>query len=352
LGIETSCDETAVSVVGDGRWVYSNVISSSLNFHKRYKGVIPEIASRLHLETISIVLDDALEQARVKLKDINLIAVTNQPGLPGSLVVGLSFARALSFAQRIPLIQVNHLHAHLYAGFLNNGKPKSPFVGLVVSGGHTCLFYVKRFSKIELLGQSLDDACGEAYDKVATILGLGYPGGPIIERLARTGNSNRLKFSCSNTRHPLNFSFSGIKTAVLYYAQRHALCAMRHGLKRTMHNASRMRLSKRGTLRDPGATQNKSLHSGQRTTKIADVAASFQEAVVDILIKKSILACRLKNTNHLVVGGGVATNNRLREKFIQEVRAGGLNLYFSPKEFCTDNAAMVAGLGYRLYRRC
>jgi N6-L-threonylcarbamoyladenine synthase len=322
LGIETSCDETAVSVVESGQRVYSNIVSSSLNFHRRYRGIVPEIASRRHSETISAVLADSLEQAGVKLNNIRLIAVTEQPGLPGSLLVGICFARALSLAQDLPLVKINHLHAHLYSAFFNKEKPRFPFVGLVVSGGHTSLFYVERFSKIKSLGSTQDDACGEAYDKVAGILGLGFPGGPLIEKIARKGNPERIKFRCSNTQHPLNFSFSGIKTAVLYQVSGNG--------KRVTGNGKRIPYP---------------------VPRIADIAASFQEAVIDVLIKKSILACKLKNTNQLVVGGGVAANNRLREKFGQEARVNGINLYFSPKEFCTDNAAMVAGLGYRLFGR-
>ncbi|MGD9014917.1 MAG: tRNA (adenosine(37)-N6)-threonylcarbamoyltransferase complex transferase subunit TsaD [Candidatus Omnitrophota bacterium] len=311
LGIETSCDETAVSVVENGRHIRANVVSSSLNFHKRYKGVVPEIASRLQLESIVVVLADAIEQAGVSLKDIKLIAVTSHPGLSGSLLVGNCFARALGFAQGIPLIAVDHLQAHLYSGFFNRHKPNFPFVGLVVSGGHTSLFYLKSFTKIKLLGLTQDDACGEAFDKVATILGLGYPGGPLIEKLAKQGNRNRINFRCSNTQNPLNFSFSGIKTAVLYKVEK---------LKAEGKNGA------------------------------ADVAASFQEAVIDALVDKTHLACKLKKANQLVIGGGVAANNRLREKFMQAAEANNLDIYFSPKEFCTDNAAMVAGLGYWLFK--
>jgi len=322
LGIETSCDETAVSVVQNGRYIHSNVVSSSIDFHKRYRGVVPEIASRLHLETIGAVLTDALNQAKVKLRDIELIAVTSQPGLPGSLLVGVCFAGALSLALDIPRIQINHLDAHLYASFFNRNKPRFPFVGLVVSGGHTGLFYVKNFLKIELLGSTLDDACGEAFDKVATILGLGYPGGPIIEKFASKGNPAKVKFRCSNTKSPLDFSFSGIKTAVLYY------------VRDTGYG-----------IRDTGPLRRYPL------PLIRDIAASFQEAVIDVLVKKSLLACKLKRTNQLVVGGGVAANNRLRERFQQEARNSDTKIYFSPKEFCTDNAAMVAGLGYWLHWR-
>ncbi len=329
LGIETSCDETAVSVVSNGERIYSNIVSSSVNFHKRYKGVIPEIASRLHLETINTVLADAIRQARVKLKDIKLIAVTSHPGLPGSLLVGICFARAISAALNIPLIRINHLYAHLYAGFFNKRRPRFPFVGLVVSGGHTSLFYVKSFAKIKPLGWTQDDACGEAYDKVAAILGLGYPGGPVIERLAKKGNPKNIKFRCSNTQHPLNFSFSGIKTAVMYYVKNNRVS------------------------RAPGIkTRKKQISIGRYPVAgNADIAASFQEAVIGALIRKSILACRLKNTKQLVIGGGVAVNNRLRERFTQASRINNLDIYFSPREFCTDNAAMVAGLGYRLHRR-
>ena len=309
LGIETSCDETAVSVVDNGRRICSNVVSSSLNFHKRYKGIIPEIASRLHVQTISTVFSDAIKQAGIKLDRIKLVAVTKEPGLPGSLLVGICFANALSNALGIPLIKINHLHAHIYSCFLNANKPRFPFVGLVVSGGHTSLFYVKAFSNIEPLGATQDDACGEAFDKVASILGLGYPGGPVIERLAKQGNPGKIKFKCSNTKSPLNFSFSGIKTAVLYYVTKHK--------KDTQYKA-------------------------------ADIAACFQESVVEVLVKKALLACKLKKTNQLVLGGGVAANNRLRERFTQDARINGVKVYFCPKELCTDNAAMVAGLGYQL----
>ncbi len=331
LGIETSCDETAVSIVENGKKIHSSVVSSSLNFHKRYNGVIPEIASRMHLETISTVFEDALAGARVSLKDIKLIAVTKRPGLPGCLRVGICFAQALSFAKNIPLVNVDHLHAHLYAGFFNKHKPSFPFVGLVVSGGHTSLFYVKNFSQIELIGLTQDDACGEAFDKVATILGLGYPGGPVIEKLANSGDSKKIKFRCSNTKQALNFSFSGIKTAVLYYIQ----------------GSPRLK-QKKTTL---GLLPKTGFASGIPLSIKRDVAASFQQAVVDALVKKSITACKLKKVKQLVVGGGVAANNRLRDVFLQQARENDLDVCFSPKELCTDNAVMVAGLGYQLRLR-
>lgn len=307
LGIETSCDETAASVVKDGRSILANVVASSLEFHKKYGGVIPEIASRMHLKSINLVVEAALIKARVKLKEIQLIAVTEGPGLTGSLLVGICFAKSLALSLGIPLVTINHLHAHLYSVFLDKRKSIAfPFIGLVVSGGHTSLFYVRDFDKIEVIGSSLDDACGEAFDKVAKILGLGYPGGPLIERLAKRVRP-RIKFRCSETKTPLDFSFSGIKTAILYYVQRKA----------------------------------------KDIREKADIAASFQETVINTLIKKSFLACRIKRAKRLVIGGGVAMNDRLRERFLEEARFSNLDVYFPDKSLCMDNAAMVAGLGFK-----
>lgn len=311
LGIETSCDETAASIVKDGRRVLSNVVSSSLKEHKKYGGVVPEIASRMHLESITGVVHCAIKEARIKLKNINLVSVICGPGLAGSLLVGISFAKSLSLALGVSLLGVNHLVSHIYANFLNAQRLSFPFVALIVSGGHTTLFYVKDFDKIDVLGATCDDACGEAFDKVATILGLGYPGGPLIERLAKSGNP-KMQFSCSNAKQPLDFSFSGIKTAVLYYVKKQS----------TLHSQL-----------------------------VSDIAASFQEAVIDTLIKKSSLACRLKRTNRLVIGGGVAANNRLRERFYSAAEKNGLNIYFPHPGLCMDNAAMVAGLGYQLFKK-
>jgi N6-L-threonylcarbamoyladenine synthase len=308
LGIETSCDETSAAVVKDGRNILSCVVSSSLKFHQKYGGVVPEIASRMQLETITAVTDCALKEAKIKLKKIGLVSVTSEPGLLGSLLVGISFAKALALSFNIPLLEVNHIYSHIYAAFLEERNLELPLVALVVSGGHTSLFYVKDFNQISLLGSTLDDACGEAFDKVAKILGLGYPGGPEIEKLAQSGNSKRIKFSCSDTKKPLDFSFSGIKTAVLYSV-----------------NGKRLTVNEK-----------------------KDIAASFQESVINTLIKKSLLACKLKKTNRLVIGGGVAANSRLREKFYAYCSKEGLKCFFPSKELCLDNAAMVAGLGYQL----
>lgn len=314
LGIESSCDETSVSVVKDGKTILSNIVSSSLQLHKKYGGVVPEIASRMQLETISKVADCAIRQAGIKLEALNLVSVTNGPGLSGSLLVGISFAKSVSLCLGIPLLGINHLESHIYANFLNQRDIKLPCVALVVSGGHTSLFYLQGFTKIETLGQTLDDAAGEAFDKVAKLLGMGYPGGPLIEKLARLGDSKKIKFKCSGTRGAFDFSFSGIKTAVLYYAQRN------------MQNA-------------------------KHAQAYADIAASFQETVIDTLIDKTISAAWSKKVRSILVGGGVAVNSRLREKFFQASKAKGLNCFFPPKELCLDNAAMVAGLGYQLFRQ-
>lgn len=306
LGIETSCDETSAAVVENGKKILSCEVSSSQGFHKKYGGIVPEIASRMQLETIAQVADSALNKSGIALKKIGLVGVTDQPGLLGSLLVGISFAKAVSQSLKIPLVEVNHLYSHIYASFLDAPGVKLPFIALVVSGGHTSLFLVHNFKKIKLLAQTLDDACGEAFDKVAKILGLSYPGGPDIEKLAKKGNPKKIKFGCSDTASPLDFSFSGIKTAVLYCVQRN--------------------------------TGN--------TICNADIAASFQGAVIDTLVKKSLLACKKYKINRLVVGGGVAANNKLRDRFNQVAGTEKLRVYFPPKALCMDNAAMVAGLAW------
>ena len=308
--------ETSVAIVKDGRKIISNVVATSLTFHKKYGGIIPEIAFRAQLETIAQVADAAVKEAGVPLSKIGLICATNGPGLLGSLLVGVTFAKSLSYSLRLPLLGVDHLHSHLYSGFLNETPVRFPFIGLVVSGGHTSLYYIKDFNAITLLGSTQDDACGEAFDKVAKLLGLGYPGGPLIEKAAQKGDSKAIKFSCSGTEKPLNFSFSGIKTAVLYYVRKH-----------------------------------ESLSHWGTSSRVADVAASFQETVIDTLINKAFLACRMKKINRLVIGGGVVANNRLREKFDNAAEVSRVKVRFCAKALCTDNAAMVAGLGYVLFRK-
>lgn len=315
LGIETSCDETAAAVVSSGTKVLSSVVSSSLKFHKKYGGVIPEIAFRMQLETIAAVVDSALKEASLARKEIGLLSVTNGPGLAGSLFVGVSFAKAVSLALGVPLVAVNHLHAHIYAGLLGPHRRFAfPFMALVVSGGHTSLFLVRDFDDVRSVGSTQDDACGEAFDKVAKLLGLGYPGGPLIEKEARLGDPSAIRFKCSDTAGPLDFSFSGIKTAVMYYLKARHRAAVGSSLAR-------------------------------------DIAASFQEAVTGVLARKALAACARYRVGTLVVGGGVAANGRLRERLGTEGARAGVRIQFPSPELCMDNAAMVAGLGYRLFKK-
>jgi len=312
LGIETSCDETSASMVKDGRKILSNVVASSLSQHKKFGGIVPEIASRAHLESINFVVKEALARSKKQLKDIDLVAVTLDPGLIGSLLVGISFARALSFALRKPIVEVDHVLAHLYSSFLEEEVPKFPFVGMVISGGHTNLYKVKDFCSFKLLGTTLDDAAGEAFDKVAKILKLGFPGGPIIDKVSSNIKDFKLKFNYSKLPGTYNFSFSGLKTAVLYYV-------------------------------------NKDWDKKKISAK--DIAAGFQEAVVNNLVEKSLSACRKLKIKRLVLGGGVVANSRLREKLSSEARIQGVKVYFPQKALCLDNAAMVAGLGYRVFKK-
>ncbi len=311
LGIESSCDETAASVVKDGEVILSEVVSSSLKMHKPYGGIIPEIASRAQLELILPVVQQAFKKAKIKLNKIDLISVVSYPGLKGSLLVGLAFARMLSLALKKPLIEVDHTKAHLFANFLSPEKPRFPFVGLVVSGGHTSLYFVKSAADFKLLGQTVDDAAGEAFDKVAKILNLGYPGGPIIDRISGKGNPDKIRFACSGLNNSFNFSFSGIKTAVLYFV-------------RDKWDRDRFKLS--------------------------DIASSFQKSVVDTLVEKSLKACKKMKSRSLVIGGGVSANSCLRQKLSQQAKNIGIKVYFPPKHLCLDNASMVAALGFKLYK--
>jgi len=315
LGIETSCDETACAVVKDGK-ILSNEVSSSVKLHSEYGGVVPEIASRFHVEYINGVVKKALKKARVNILDLELIAVTYGPGLSGSLLIGVSFAKALSYALSIPIIGINHINAHIYANFIRNKfkrMPKFPFIGLVVSGGHTSIMLCRNLNDFRILGNTKDDAVGEAFDKVAKILGLGYPGGPIIEKRARHfRKKDMIKLPKTYLeKHSYDFSFSGIKTAVLYYIK------------------------------------NKKL------TKdfIALVAYSFQEAVFDVIIEKTIRACRKFDIKTLVIGGGVAANNRLFNKIKDACDANRILFYSPGKSLCLDNGAMVAMLGEALFEK-
>ena len=314
LGIETSCDETSIAVLKNGKKILSNIVYSSLKEHQPYGGVVPEIASRSHLEIFLPCLNAALKKARIALEDVDLVAVTKGPGLMGSVLVGLSAAKALAFSLKKPLIGVDHVLAHAYAAFLEDPKLRFPCLGLVVSGGHTLLLKMESPLKMRVLGKTLDDASGEAFDKVAKILGLGYPGGPEVDRLAKGQDLKRFHFSRPLlSRDSLDFSFSGIKTAVFYESQR---------------------LQKKGplSLRDKKA-----------------VCAGFQEAVVDTLVEKSLRALRAHRLKTVVVGGGVSANSRLREKLSAAVKKEGARAVFPSMALCQDNGAMIASYGQALY---
>ncbi len=318
LGIETSCDETAAAVVRDGRRVLASVVASQEHLHARYGGVVPEIACRAHLESIVPIIDQTLERAGVRLADLEAIAVTNRPGLIGALLIGVAAAKTLSWLLRVPLVAVNHIEAHLYAPNLE--RPLNyPIVGLIASGGHTALLYAESPIETEVIGTTTDDAAGEAFDKAAAVLGLGYPGGPAIDRAAKGGNPNAVEFPRTMLEpDSFDFSFSGIKTAVLYHC---------YG-----QNAP-------GREGEPPPPD-----------QVPDLAASFQEAVVDVLVAKSLRAALSRGVETLVVGGGVGCNSRLRARLAEECAKVGLGLRFAPPELCTDNAAMIAGLGEHLLK--
>ncbi len=314
LGIETSCDETAAAVLCKDK-IISNIISSQIKIHKTYGGVVPEFASRYHLDFIAKVVAKALEQAG--RKTVDLIAVTRGPGLKGSLLIGTMFARSLGFSLKIPVIGINHLEGHLLAPLIGNPEITYPFVGLLVSGGHTSLFYVKKAGQYECWGQTIDDAVGEAYDKVSSILNLGYPGGPAIEKCARNGNPKAFNFPQPLLKKPsFDFSFSGLKTAVLYEAI--------------------------------GARDLKTVSSLKKLTSAQkqDIAASFQEAVSQVLVTKTIKAALSKKVSSLILSGGVARNQRLRTLLKEKAAASGLEVYIPKPVLCTDNAAMIAHAGF------
>jgi N6-L-threonylcarbamoyladenine synthase len=307
LGIETSCDETAASVVKDGKKILSNVVYSQL-VHNKYWGVVPELASREHMKTIVPVVRSALDKAKIQMEKIDGVAVTYGPGLVGSLLIGLSFAKALSYSLQIPLIGINHIEGHLFANFLENPQLEPPFICLVISGGHSNLIYVKNKGEYELLGRTRDDAAGEAFDKVAKVLDLGYPGGPIIDKISGQGKPDFVKFPRAYLEEgSFDFSFSGLKTAVAIYVSKSA----EEKLKR--HKT--------------------------------DIATSFQEAIVDVLVKKGIKAALLKKVKNIALAGGVATNSRLRDRLKKEAAKHNLNVLYPSPILCTDNAAMIASAG-------
>ncbi len=313
LGIETSCDETAAAVVVDGKKILSSIVSSQVTVHHPYGGVVPELASRKHVEAIVPVVNEALAAATIHKKAIDAIAVTRGPGLVGALLVGFNFARAFAFALDIPWIGIDHLEGHINSVFLEPDPPPFPFVALLASGGHTSIYHVTSHIGLTLMGQTRDDAAGEAYDKVAKMLGLGYPGGIIIDRLAVKGNPENISFPRPFIdKSSFDFSFSGLKTAVRRYIQDH------------QHDYHR---------------------------QIPDIAAGFQESVVDVLSTKIVHAAKEKGCNHIAMVGGVAANNRLREKILQEASRDGLTAHIPSIELCGDNAAMVAAVGYHYLKK-
>ena len=313
LGVETSCDDTAVAVLRDGCTILANVVSSQDQVHGPYGGVVPELASRQHIQNILPMVDSALQQAGVRLRDLDGMAVTFGPGLVGSLLVGLSMIKGIAFRWRIPYVGVNHLEAHLLAIQLEH-EVSFPYIALLASGGHTLLYCVEDIGKYVHLGGTRDDAAGEAYDKVAKMMGLGYPGGRIIDHLAESGNPKAIRFPRAHIKKgSYEFSFSGIKTSVWHYL--------------------------------------KSQRELQWETHVADIAASFQEAVVDMLVKPTFQAAVACGMSRIVLAGGVAANSRLRAKMTEKAEADGFKVYFPSPKFCTDNGAMIALAGYHALKR-
>ncbi len=314
LGIETSCDDTAAAVVVDGQKILSNVISSQNEFHAKYGGIVPEIASRKHVELILYVIQAALDSAGVACQAIDAFAVTNRPGLVGSLLVGLSAAKSIAYCYQKPLIGVNHLLGHVYANFFEHPDLALPHISLTVSGGHTLVMFITSPTQYEILGHTVDDAIGEAYDKVAKFLGLGFPGGPFIDSMAKEGNPDAIAFPSPLIHSKdLNFSFSGLKTAVIRYVT-------------DQH------------------------HAGQ-AINYADVVASFQQAAIKVLVKKALEAAQEKQVSTITLSGGVAANSALRTILIQEAQQAGIQVYYPPLILCTDNGAMIAGVAYHLYQQ-
>lgn len=327
LGIDTSCDDTSASVVEDGTRILSNIVSSQEGIHKRYGGIVPELASRRHIEMIWPVVDEALRCADTQLSELSAIAVCHGPGLIGSLLVGCSFAKAVCFSNNIPLVSVNHLEGHIFSCFIDEGgikgetglterTPEFPFLSLIVSGGHTNMYRVDGFGRYRELGRTRDDAAGEAYDKVSKLLGIGYPGGPVIDRLAQEGNPDAIDFPRAYLPESLDFSFSGLKTAVMNY------------------------------LKSPVSSTLQSEIQNPKSKIIKDIAASFQAAVVDVLVKKVERAASIEKVKRITLSGGVAANSSLRKEINRVADEKGLEVFIPPAYLCTDNAAMIAAAGH------
>ncbi|MDF2608780.1 MAG: gcp [Lachnospiraceae bacterium] len=312
LAIETSCDETAAAVVRNGRTVLSNIISSQIALHTLYGGVVPEIASRKHIEKINVVIEEALAKANVTLGDIDVIGVTYGPGLVGALLVGVAEAKAISYASKIPLVGVHHIEGHVSANYIEHKELEPPFLCLIVSGGHTHLVIVKDYGEYEIIGRTRDDAAGEAFDKVARAIGLGYPGGPKVDKLAKEGDKHAIVFPRAHIADaPYDFSFSGLKSAVLNYLNS---CEMK-----------------------------------KEEVNRADVAASFQEAVVDALVIKTMAAAKDYHLDKIALAGGVASNSALREAMSNACELSGMKLYYPSPILCTDNGAMIGAAAYYEY---
>lgn len=312
LAIETSCDETSCSVIKDGREVLSNIIASQIDIHRKFGGVVPEIASRKHIEAINNIIQEALDKAKVTFNEIDLIGVTQGPGLVGALLVGISAAKALAYGLDIPLLGVNHIQGHISANYIEHKDLEPPFTCLVVSGGHTYLLNVKGYTEYELIGRTRDDAAGEAFDKVARSIGLPYPGGPYIDKLAKVGDKNSIPFPrVYLDDKSYDFSFSGLKTAVLNYI-------------------------------------NQTKQKGEEVV-VENVAASFQQAVLDVLVNKSFRLAKETGSKKIVIAGGVAANQGLRDMLEERGKIEGVEIYYPSRELCTDNAAMIGSAAYYHY---
>lgn len=313
LAIETSCDETSCAVIRDGRQVLSNIISSQIEIHKKFGGVVPEVASRKHIESINNIVQEALDEAQIGFNDIDLVGVTKGPGLVGALLIGLSTAKAIAYGLDKPIIGVNHIEGHVCANYIEHKDLKPPFTCLIVSGGHSYLVYVKGYTDYELMGRTRDDAAGEAFDKVARSLGLAYPGGPLIDKLAKIGNKDAIDFPrVMLEKDSYDFSFSGLKTSVLNYI-------------------------------------NNMEQKGEEIV-VEDVAASFQQAVLDVLVDKSFRLAKEKGSDKIVLAGGVAANSGLRQMMAERGKTEAVDIFYPSKVLCTDNAAMIGSAAYFNYQ--